>query len=175
MKWQFGFNPNAPYNSEMYPDSTQYDPKPREVHPSSSQRVQEDYDIGFGTWVQAMLGMVLMIFLIKFFFLIVAPLIPISVIAYEMMDELLVKKIVIVYGVSFVVAYLAYWWYKSYFVLLSGFLLKSIYFVGIYAFNIWATFFLMEIYPENTALQGLVEEFGDVVAFFKPYFLVLSF
>lgn len=174
MKWQFGFNPNAPYNTEMYPNPMQYDPKPGEVHPSGLPRVQGGADIGFGTWVQIMLGMVLWFFLIKFFFLIVAPLVPISVIAYEVMDELLDKKIVIVYGVSFLVAYLAYWWYKSYFVVLSGFLLKAIYFVGIYAFNVWATFFLLEIYPENRVLQGLVEELDVIVAFFKPYVLALS-
>lgn len=166
MKWQFGFNPNTPYNTEMYPSPIQHDPKAKKIYshiPKGVHRYKND--IGLGIWLQGILGIAAMIYMAKFFFLIVAPLIPASVIVYEIMDEILVQKIVIVYGISFITAYLLYWCYKVYFVSLSSFILKLLYIVCIYALNILATFFLETLYPENKVLKGLVEEFNMFIAF----------
>lgn len=181
MQWQYGFNPNAPYNTEIYPDPMQYDPKLRNANcdipynANSGRVVSSNEENSFILMFQLILGFVMMIYIIKFFFLIIAPLVPISVITYEVINLLLVKKSTIVYGASFLAAYLAYRWYNSYLILFPSFTVQLMYLIVFYTANIGITFLLLEFYPNNRVLLGLVEEFDMVSAVLKPYLVSFFF
>lgn len=162
MQWQYKFNPNAEYNTEMYPDPTQYDIKSwvqnKNIPYPSSKYHTTGNPLEFLFYL--LFSIVTVVFWVKFFFLLLAPLIPVSVISFEMMNHFIGDDyITLCYLFSFVVAYLMYRYYKSYAVLLPWYL-SLLFIVGIYALNIFMSYFLLEVFSDNDALIGLSEDFN---------------
>jgi len=92
-------------------------------------------------------------FLYKFFYLLVLPLIPVSVVVFELVREAAPLNKLFMFGGSFLGAYLYYRMLKYFFFSFSfGWRIVSL--IGLYAFTLFSLYFLLGVYPENEVLNN---------------------
>ena len=159
MKWSYQFNPNMEYGVEMVVSKENYDP-PIIKHEHYGKRP----NVNFGVIEFFSLIMVIPfgIFIYKFFYLLVLPLVPISVIVFELIREVTPLNKLFMFGGSFLVAYLFYRVLKYFFVSLS-FLGRVFYLFGAYTLGVFTLYFLLGVYPENEVLNRLVIDLKNLV------------
>ena len=154
MQWSYGHNPDKEYGVEMFPSKENY---------QSSHVEHEGYrvklNINFGLMEIFVLVMMIpsWIFIYKFFYLLVLPLIPISVVVFEMIREIIPLNQLVMYGGSFLSAYLFYRGVKRLFSLST--------FIFLYFLGAWGVYLLLDYYPSNEVLDGVVLEFEKVKTF----------
>ena len=163
MQWSYRHNPDMEYGREMIPNSENYE----------SSSVQ---DGGHGKSVSQNFGLIelfslimvipSMIFIYKFFYLLVLPSIPVSVVVFEMIREVTPINQLLMYGGSFFSAYLFYRGVKRIFSFptVMSFLANLIF---LYAFGALGTYYLLGYYPSNEVLSRAMLEMGDIVDLVK--------
>jgi hypothetical protein len=97
------------------------------------------------------------IFVYKFFYLLVLPLVPVSVMVFELVREVAPLNKLFMFGGSFLAAYLFYRVLKYIFIYLS-FIGKVFSLMGIYILSSFVIYFMIGAYPENEVLiRSLIE------------------
>lgn len=164
MKWKFGFNPNATYNTEMYPDMNQelwhqqdrgehFVPKPH------TQTYQGNDFVLMGTVIFYLWSLY---HLLPYFELICAPLLPFAVWVFAFLESILVQKILLVYlGTAFLL-YCLFYFYRYLFNLMVNFWRKLLFLFLIYGVNIGWSWMLLKVYPKNTWLIDLNKQMIEV-------------
>ncbi len=166
MQWFYRHNPDKENGVEMFPSKENYESFPIK---------HEDYgpkpNVNFGLMEIFVLIMVIpfWIFIYKFFYLLVLPLIPVSVVVFEMIREIVPMNQFVMYGGSFLSAYLFYRVVKKFFSFstLIGSLATLIF---LYAFGALGVYFLVDYYPKNEVLQSAIFEINNLLNF-----LLISF
>ena len=151
MKFSYGFNPNNEYGSDIAPSMENYNtslPK----HEYYSKKAIE-YNFSFMDFFSLLMIIPFWIFVYKFFYLLVLPLLPVSVVAFELVREAAPLNKLFMFGSSFLAAYLFYRVLKYFFVFLS-FGWRTFCLLGVYALSIFTLYFLFEIYPYNEVLNN---------------------
>ena len=164
MKFSYGFNPNNEYGLDIAPSMENYNtslPKPKyEAYP----RKAIQYDFGLFELFTVLMIIPFWIFVYKFFYLLVLPLIPVSVIVFELVREAAPLNKLFMLGGSFLAAYLFYRGLKcflSFFSFWRGLLV----FVGMYVVSAFLIYFLLSIYPENEVLMSVTLDLEKVIIF----------
>ena len=160
MKWSYKFNPNMEYGIEMIASKENYDP---------STIKHEDYgrkpNSNFGFMELFVLVMVIpfWIFVYKFFYLLVLPLVPVSVIVFELIREVAPLNKLFMFGGSFLAAYIFYRVLKYIFFSLS-FVWRVFYLFGVYALSVFAVYFLLGVYPDSEVLCSTMTDLKNLIA-----------
>ena len=164
MKFSYGFNPSKPYGVEILPSMENYD---------TSSPKHEDYSkkaIGKNFGLMELFVLVMLIpfwtFVYKFFYLLVLPLVPILVVTFEIVREFAPLNKLLMFGSSFLAAYLFYRVLKYFFNLLSsnkGILL----FIILYIVATWSVYLLLNYYPQNEVLHSATVEINNFLTFVK--------
>ena len=161
MKWSYRFNPDMPFGREMIPSGEHHEPKS-----SKYEYYGKRVNVNFG--FMELFGLIMVIpfwiFIYKFFYLLVLPIIPLSVVVFEMIRDVAPQNQLMMYGGSFLAAYLFYRGLKYLFHSFS-FLEGVFIFIGLYILMAWGLYFLIEYYPHNEALSGTIMELEKVLAF----------
>jgi len=149
MQWTYRHNPDKEYGVEIFPSKENYESLPvkhKDYRPKSK--------VNFGLMEIFVLVMVIpfWIFIYKFFYLLVLPLIPISVVVFEMIREVAPMNLLVMYGGSFFVAYLFYRGLKCLFTRFS-FLGYFFLWISLYLLSVFGVYFLLGIYPNNIVLN----------------------
>ena len=163
MQWSYRHNPDKEYGVEMFSNKENYESPPIK---------HEDYgskpNVNFGLMEIFVLVMVIpsWIFIYKFFYLLILPLIPISVVVFEMIREVVPMNQLLMFGGSFLSAYFFYRGVKRVFSFsaLIGSLATLIF---LYSFGALGTYYLLGYYPSNEVLSRVVLEMGDIVDLLK--------
>jgi hypothetical protein len=160
MKYSYGFNPNNEYGLDIAPSMENY---------NSSLLNHEDYprkvisqDFGFMDLFSLVMIIPFWIFVYKFSYLLVLPLVPISVLVFEWVKEIAPLNQLMMYGSSFLAAYLFYKGLKYLFKSLS-FIEGTLLFIPLYSLAIWGVYLLLGYYPSNKALNGTILDMEKVV------------
>ena len=163
MQWSYRHDPNMEYGREMIPSSENYESSFVQ-HRGHGKSVSQN----FGLIELFSLIMVIpsMIFIYEFFYLLVLPLIPISVIVFEMIREVMPLNQLLMYGGSFLAAYLFYRGLKYLFGSLS-FSMGVFFLMALYGVAAWAVYFLLDYYPQNEALSNAMAEMNNFLIFIK--------
>ena len=105
MQWSYRHNPDKKYGVEMFPSKENY-----ESPPIKHDGYGPKPNVNFGLMEIFVLIMVIpsWIFIYKFFYLLVLPLIPVSVVVFELIREVAPLNQLVMYGGSFLSAYLFY-------------------------------------------------------------------
>ncbi|CAA6822516.1 MAG: Unknown protein [uncultured Sulfurovum sp.] len=142
MKYSYGFNPNNEYGQEIAPSMENY---------NSSLPNHEDYprkviSQGFGFMDLFSLVMIIpfWIFVYKFFYLLVLPLVPISVLVFELVREVAPLNQLFMFGGSFLAAYIFYKGLKYLFKSLS-LIEGTLLFIALYGLAIWGCLFVIRV------------------------------
>ena len=85
MKFSYGFNPNNEYGLEIAPSMENYNTSLPKHHDYSKNAIK--YDFGFMELFTLVMIIPFWIFVYKFFYLLVLPLLPVSVIVFELVRE----------------------------------------------------------------------------------------
>jgi len=164
MKFSYGFNPNKPYGVDMFPSMENYNsalPK-REDYPRKITRG----NFGFMELFVLVMIIPFWMFLYKFFYLLVLPLIPVSVVVFEVIREVAPLNKLFMFGGSFLAAYLYYRMLKYFFFSFSfGWRIVSL--IGLYAFTLFSLYFLLGVYPENEVLNGSLIDLKNLINLFS--------
>jgi len=164
MKFSYGFNPNNEYGWDIAPSRENYNsalPK-REDYPHKIRRG----NFGFMELFVLVMIIPFWMFLYKFFYLLVLPLIPVSVVVFEMIREVAPLNKLFMFGGSFLGAYLYYRILKYFFVSLSfGWRIVSL--IGLYIFTLFTLYFLLGVYPENEVLNGSLIDLKNLINLFS--------
>ncbi|MBD3796031.1 MAG: hypothetical protein IE878_06450 [Epsilonproteobacteria bacterium] len=164
MRWQFGFNPNATYNTEMYPDMNQesWHQEDRGEHfvlKPHAKTYQGNVLVLMGTSIFYLWSFY---HLLPYFELICAPLLPFAVWVFAFLESILVQKILLVYlGTAFLL-YCLFYLYRYLFSLIVGFWKKLLFLFLIYGVNIGWSWMLIKVYPQNEWLVDLNRQAMDV-------------
>jgi hypothetical protein len=161
MKFSYGFNPNNEYGLEVAPSMENYNtsiPK-HEDYPKKAIRQN------FGFMELSILAMLIpfWIFIYKFFYLLVLPLIPLSVVTFELVREVAPLNKLFMFGSSLLIAYLVYRGLKYFFSLLS-FGWRVFYVLGVYVLSVSTIYFLLGVYPENEVLLSTVMDLKNLIS-----------
>ena len=163
MKYSYGFNPNNEYGSDIAPSMENY---------NTSLPNHEDYprkviSQGFGFMDLFSLVMIIpfWIFVYKFFYLLVLPLVPISVVVFEMVREVAPLNQLFMFGGSFLAAYLFYRILKYFFFRLTLFR-QVLYLIGIYVLSAFVISFMVGVYLENELLLRSLFELKSGICLF---------
>lgn len=151
MKYSYGFNPNNEYGSDIAPSMENYNtslPK----HEDYAQK-PISYNFGFMDFFSVLIIIPFWILVYKFFYLLVLPLIPVSVVTFELVREVAPLNKLFMFGSSFLAAYLFYRVLKYIFVSLS-FGWRIFYLLGLYTFTVFSLYSLLGVYPENEVLNN---------------------
>jgi len=162
MKFSYGFNPNNEYGWDIAPSRENY---------NSALPNREDYphkkirrNVGFIELFVLVMIIPFWMFLYKFFYLLVLPLIPVSVVVFEVIREVAPLNKLFMFGGSFLGAYLFCHVLKYFFFSLSfGWRIVSL--IGLYVFTLFALYFLLGVYPENEVLNGSVVDLENFINF----------
>ena len=165
MKWSYQFNPNMEYGVEMVASKENYDP-PIIKHENYGKRP----NVNFGVIELFSLIMVIPfgIFIYKFFYLLVLPLVPITVIVFELIREVVPLNKLFMFGGSFLVAYIFYRVLKYFFFSLS-FGWRVFYLFGMYSLGVFAVYFLLGVYPESGVLRSTMTDLKNLMTFCRLY------
>jgi len=160
MQWSYRHNPDKEYGKEMIPSSENHESSSVQ-HGGHGKSVSQN----FGLIELFSLIMVIpsMIFIYKFFYLLVLPLIPVSVVVFEMIREVAPMNQLLMFGGSFLSAYFFYRVVKKFFSFstLIGFLATLIF---LYAFGVLGVYFLVDYYPKNEVLQSAIFEIDNLLS-----------
>lgn len=163
MKYSYGFNPNNEYGQEIAPSMENYNTSlpNHEYYP----RKVISQDFGFMHLFSLVMIIPFWIFVYKFFYLLVLPLVPISVLVFEMVREAAPLNQLFMFGSSFLAAYLFYRVLKYIFVSLS--IMRKIYFlIAVYVWSSFVIYFMVGVYPENEVLlRSLIELKSEICLF----------
>ena len=163
MQWSYRHNPNKEYGVEMFPSKENY-----ESPPVKDDGYGPKPNVNFGFMEIFVLVMVIpsWIFIYKFFYLLILPLIPISVVVFELIREVAPMNQLVMYGGSFLSAYLFYRGVKRIFSFptVMSCLATSIF---LYAFGALGVYLLLGYYPSNEVLSRVMLEMGDIVDLVK--------
>jgi hypothetical protein len=155
MKLSYGFNPNNEYGLDIAPSMENYNtslPK----HEYYSKKVIK-YNFSFMDFFSLLVIIPFWIFVYKFFYLLVLPLVPVSVMVFELVREVAPLNKLFMFGGSFLAAYLFYRVLKYIFIYLS-FIGKVFSLMGIYILSSFVIYFMIGAYPENEVLiRSLIE------------------
>jgi len=163
MKYSYGFNPNNEYGLDIAPSMENY---------NTSLPNHEDYprkvisqDFGFMHLFSFVMIIPFWIFVYKFFYLLVLPVIPVSVVVFEWVKEIVPLNQLMIYGSSFLAAYLFYRVLKYIFVSLPT--MRKIYFlITVYVWSSFVIYFMVGVYPENEVLlRSLIELKSEISLF----------
>jgi len=160
MKFSYGFNPNNEYGWDIAPSRENYNsalPK-REDYPYKIRRG----NFGFMELFVLVMIIPFWMFLYKFFYLLVLPLIPVSVVVFELVREVAPLNKFFMFGGSFLGAYFYYRMLKYFFVSLS-FGWKIVSLIGLYVFTLFTLYFLLGVYPENEVLNGSLVDLENLI------------
>ena len=165
MKFSYGFNPNNEYGLDIAPSMENYNtslPKPKyEAYPKKAIQ----YDFGLFELFTVVMIIPFWIFVYKFFYLLVLPLLPVSVVVFEVLREVAPLNKLLMFGGSFLAAYIFYRGLK-YFLSFFSFWRGLLFFIGIYVMSIFLIYFLLSIYPENEVLiRSLIELKSEISLF----------
>jgi len=149
MKYSYGFNPNNEYGLDMAPSMENYNTSLPNHEGYPRKVISQDF--GFMHLFSLVMIIPFWIFVYKFFYLLVLPLIPISVLVFEMIREVLPLNQLFMFGSSFLAAYIFYRVLK-YFLFSLSFGWRVFYLLGVYALSIFALYFLLGVYSENEVL-----------------------
>lgn len=161
MKWSYQFNPDMEYGVEMVASKENYDP-PIIKHENYGKRP----NVNFGVIELFSLIMVIpfWIFIYKFFYLLVLPLVPVSVVVFELIREIAPLNRLFMYGGSFLTAYIFYRVLKYFFSSLS--LVWSLFYLFvIYILAFFAIDFLSGVYPQNEVLISSMRDLTNLITF----------
>ncbi len=161
MKWSYQFNPDMEYGVEIVASKENYDP-PIIKHENYGKRP----NVNFGVIELFSLIMVIpfWIFIYKFFYLLVLPLVPVSVVVFELIREIAPLNKLFMYGGSFLVAYIFYRGLKYFFSSLS--LVWSLFYLCIiYTLAFFAIDFLLGVYPQNEVLISSMRDLTNLITF----------
>ena len=167
MQWSYRHNSDKEYGVEMFPSKENYESPPIK---------HEDYgpkpNVNFGFMEIFVLVMVIpsWIFVYKFFYLLILPLIPISVVVFEMIREVAPLNQLVMYGGSFLSAYLFYRGVKRVFSF-SALIELLATLIFLYSFGALGTYYLLGYYPRNEVLSKVVLEMGAIVDLIKSTIL----
>jgi len=163
MKFSYGFNPNKPYGVDMFPSMENYNsalPK-REDYPRKITRG----NFGFMELFVLVMIIPFWLFVYKFFYLLVLPLIPVSVVVFEVIREVAPLNKLFMFGGSFLGAYFYYRILKYFFVSLSM-MGKISFLIGIYVLSVFIIYSMVGAYPENEVLiRSLIELKSEISLF----------
>jgi len=163
MQWSYRHNSDKEYGVEMFPSKENYESPPIK---------HEDYgpkpNVNFGLMEIFVLVMVIpsWIFIYKFFYLLVLPLIPVSVVVFELIREVAPLNQLVMYGGSFLSAYLFYRGVKRIFSF-SSVMGSLVTFIFLYAFGALGVYLLLGYYSNNVVLHESIMEIKNIVAFVK--------
>jgi hypothetical protein len=144
MKFSYGFNPNKPYGVEMFPSMENYNSSPPKYENYVKKSTQQNF--GFMELFVLVMLIPFWIFIYKFFYLLVLPLVPVSVVAFELVREIVPLNKLFMFGSSFLAAYLFYRVLKYFFFSVS-FGWRVFYLLGVYVLCVFALYFLLGVYP----------------------------
>lgn len=151
MKFSYGFNPNNEYGLEIAPSMENYNTSVPKHEYYSKKGIT--YNFSFMDFFSLLMIIPFWIFVYKFFYLLVLPLIPVSVVVFELVREAAPLNKLFMFGGSFLAAYIFYRVLKYIFVFLS-FGWRIFYLLGVYALSIFSLYFLFGIYPDNEVLNN---------------------
>jgi len=163
MKWSYRHNPDREHGIEMFPSSDNYKTTSvqHEVHGKNSSQ-----KFGFMEFFSLMMVIPSAIFIYKFFYLLVLPLLPISIFVFEMIREVAPYNKLMMYGGSFLVAYLFFRGVKSFFSF-STVIGSIATFIFLYTLGVWGIYILLDYYPQNEALSNTMAEINNLLIFIK--------
>lgn len=164
MRWQFGFNPNATYNTEMYPDMNQElrHQRDRAEHFGSKSQPQTYQGNDLVLMGTGLFSLWILYHLLPYFALICAPLLPFAVWVFAFLESILLPKILLVYlGTAFLL-YALFYLYRYLLSLMVGFWKKLHFLCLIYGLNIGWSLMLTKVYPKNEWLVDLNRQAMDV-------------
>jgi len=159
MQWFYRHNPDKEYGREMIPSSENYESSSVQ-HGGHGKSVSQN----FGLIELFSLIMVIpsIIFIYKFFYLLVLPLIPVSVVVFEMIREVAPMNQLLMFGGSFLSAYLFYRGLKCLFKVLSS-IEGALLLIALYGLATFGVYFLEDLYPHNEALNRAIFEVGRMI------------
>jgi len=160
MKFSYGFNPNNEYGLEIAPSMENY---------NTSLPKHEDYprklirqDFGFMDLFSLVMIIPFWIFVYKFFYLLVLPLVPVSVVVFELVREVAPLSKLLMFGSSFLAAYLFYLVLKYLFFFLS-LRWRIFYLLGVYALSVFALYFLWGVYSDNEVILSTMMDLKNLI------------
>ena len=170
MKFSYGFNPNNEYGSDIAPSMENYNTSlsKYEYYP----RKVTSQDFGFMDLFSLVMIIPFWIFVYKFFYLLVLPLIPVSVVAFELVREAAPLNKLFMFGGSFLAAYLFYRVLKYIFVSLS-IMGKISFLIGVYVLSSFVISFMVGVYPENEVLLRSLIELKSEISLFGYNVIIL--
>jgi hypothetical protein len=151
MKLSYGFNPNNEYGSDIAPSMENYNTSLSKHEGYPRKVISQDF--GFMDLFSLVMIIPFWIFVYKFFYLLVLPLIPVSVVVFELVREVVPLNKLFMFGGSFLAAYLFYRILKYFFFSLS-FGWRIFYLLGVYALSVLILYLVLGIYPDNEVLNN---------------------
>jgi len=160
MKFSYGFNPNNEYGLEIAPSMENYNTSVPKHEYYSKKAIK--YNFSFMDFFSFLMIIPFWIFVYKFFYLVVLPLIPVSVVAFELVREAAPLNKLFMFGGSFLAAYLFYRVLKYIFISLP--IIRKISFLfGVYMLSSFVIYFMVGIYPENELLLRSLIELTQII------------
>jgi hypothetical protein len=151
MKLSYGFNPNNEYGSDIAPSMENYNTSLSKHEGYPRKVISQDF--GFMDLFSLVMIIPFWIFVYKFFYLLVLPLVPVSVVVFELVREVVPLNKLFMFGGSFLAAYLFYRILKYFFFSLS-FGWRIFYLLGVYALSVLILYLVLGIYPDNEVLNN---------------------
>jgi hypothetical protein len=163
MKLSYGFNPNNEYGSDIAPSMENYNTSLSKHEGYPRKVISQDF--GFMDLFSLIVIIPFWIFVYKFFYLLVLPLIPVSVVVFELVREAAPLNKIFMFGSSFLAAYIFYRVLKYFFFSLS-FGWSILYLLGVYVLSSFFIDFMIGVYPENEVLlRSLIELKSEISLF----------
>ena len=163
MKFSYGFNPNNEYGLDIAPSMENYNTSLPKHEYYSKKAIT--YNFSFMDFFSLIMMIPFWIFVYKFFYLLVLPLIPVSVVAFELVREAAPLNKLFMFGGSFLAAYLFYRMLKYIFVSLS-IMGKISFLISVYVLSSFVIYFMVGAYPENEVLlRSLIELKSEISLF----------
>ena len=163
MKWSYRFNPDMPFGREMIPSGEHHEPKS-----SKYEYYGKRVNVNFG--FMELFGLIMVIpfwiFIYKFFYLLVLPIIPVSVVVFEMIRDVAPENQLMMYGGSFLSAYFFYRGLKR-FLSFSTVMGSLVTFTFLYFLGGLGVYLLVEYYPQNEVLNNAMVEINNLFIFMK--------
>jgi hypothetical protein len=134
MKFSYGFNPNNEYGWDIAPSRENYNTSLPKCEDYPQMAIKHNFS--FMDFFSLLMIIPFWIFVYKFFYLLVLPLIPVSVVVFELVCEAAPLNKLFMFGSSFLAAYIFYRVLKYFFVSLS-FGWKTFYVLGVYTLSVF--------------------------------------